>query len=157
VQATRNIYEQQYQMALFLERYYADSTVALNDIGTSSLLSGAEILDLYGLASIDVARLRLARAYGPAAMARLASERDVDIAIVFDSWLADWGGVPKEWTRVATWSIRNNIVCGDPIVTFYAVKPGETERLRENLRLFADRLPRGVRVEWEPEPPNARR
>jgi hypothetical protein len=157
VQATHNIYEQQYQMALFLEQYYKQRGVALNDIGTSSFLSGARILDVYGLASIEVARLKLARAFGPESLARLAASQGVEVAIVFDSWLGDWGGVPKEWTRIAEWSIRNNIVCGDPTVTFYAVRPGEASALRENLRAFSSRLPRGVRVTWEPERADARR
>jgi hypothetical protein len=157
VQATRNIYEQQYQMALFLERYYRTRAVALNDIGTSSFLSGTRILDVYGLASIDVARLKLSRSFGPATLARLADERGVEVAIVFDSWLGDWGGVPPQWTKVAEWSIRNNIVCGDPVVAFYAVRPAATAELRENLRLFERDLPRGVRVAWQPERPNARR
>jgi hypothetical protein len=157
VQATRNIYEQQYQMALFLERYYRTRGVALNDIGTSSFLSGARILDVYGLASIDVARLKLSRSFGPETLARLADERGVEVAIVFDSWLGDWGGVPPQWTKVAEWGIRNNIVCGDPVVAFYAVRPAATAELRENLRLFESQLPRGVRVAWQPERPNARR
>ena len=38
-QCTTNIYEQQYQMGLFVRRYYQNSTVALNDIGAVNFLS----------------------------------------------------------------------------------------------------------------------
>ncbi len=54
-QCTTNIYEQQYQMGLFVRRYYQNSTVALNDIGAVNFLADIHCLDLLGLANAEVA------------------------------------------------------------------------------------------------------
>src|SRR5262249_23223006 len=54
VPATRDIYRQQEQMSRFLARYYPDAHVAANDIGAISYRNDFHLLDLYGLASLQV-------------------------------------------------------------------------------------------------------
>ena len=41
--ASRNIYEQQYQMALFCEEYYSNEGVVINDIGAVSYFSNSYV------------------------------------------------------------------------------------------------------------------
>lgn len=156
VTATRNIYEQQIQMARFLDRHYDGRPVALNDIGAVSYFADVALLDVYGLASLEVARLKLDRAFDSGALHRLVRERDVEIAIVYDAWLAPYGGAPRDWTKVAEWGIRNNVVCGDDRVSFYGVTPEAGARLRERLEAFAAEMPRTVRVTWTAAGPVAR-
>ena len=136
--ATANIYEQQYQMGRFLRRSYPGESVALNDIGAPSYLADVKVLDLVGLANIDVARLKRARLYSPATIDDLARYRDVRLAIVYDRWFPV---LPSGWVRAGTWTIRNNVVVGSDTVTFYATSPGELQTLLGHLREFQRTLP----------------
>lgn len=142
--ATTNIYEQQYQMGLFLQTYYRGEPVAANDIGAVNFLGEVRCLDLWGLTSQDVARARLGHAYDTRAIFELARSAGVHIAIVYTYWFEDLGGLPKEWVEVGSWTIQKNVVTGGDRVTFFAVDPAEEERLRENLRAFSSQLPRDV-------------
>ena len=45
-------------MGQFLQRYYNNETIAANDIGAVSYFSNAGVLDLWGLANIEIARSR---------------------------------------------------------------------------------------------------
>jgi len=142
--ASRNIYEQQIQMASFVHQYYEGTAVAANDIGAINYFADIHCLDLAGLGSRDVADLKRSGHLTPEAIARLCREAHVRIAIVYDSWYHHLGGLPKAWIKCGEWRIQNNIVCGSDIVSFYAVVPDEAEPLRMHLREFAPRLPERV-------------
>ncbi len=47
--ASHNIYEQQYQMAIFLQQFYQGQVVAANDIGAIDYLADFRLVDLAGL------------------------------------------------------------------------------------------------------------
>jgi hypothetical protein len=144
--ATKNIYEQQYQMGRFLKQFYEGQTVALNDIGAATYLADFRCLDLVGLADIDVARKKLAGYYVSDDIEEIVRERGVRIAIVYDYQLERRGGVPPGWLRAGSWTIRRSVVVGNPTVAFYAVDPAALPALVSNLRVFRPELPRGVRV-----------
>ena len=57
-QAMTNIYEQPYQMGLFLKRFYKGVGVAANDIGAINYLADINCLDLWGIGSREVARMK---------------------------------------------------------------------------------------------------
>jgi len=141
--ACRNIYEQQYQMGLFLKNFYPEASIAANDIGAVSFLGDVHLLDLVGLASIDVLKSKTEGSYTTQQINQLSKRRDVALAIVYDTWfrLEDLEGVPSEWIKVGDWKISDNVVCGGNVVSFYAVKASEKERLIYNLRLFSYMLP----------------
>lgn len=141
VPATRNTYDQQYQMATFLQTYYQGEAVALNDIGATNYLADIRTLDLLGLGSAEITRAKLRRQYRTSTIEDLARRKDVKIALIYSGWFENEGGVPTNWTRVGQWTIPNCVVSGNPTVTFYAVQPGETERLKHNLKDFSSRLP----------------
>jgi hypothetical protein len=144
--ACRNIYEQQYQMGLFLQRFYPKSAVAVNDIGAVSFLGDVHILDLVGLANADVLQLKMEGSYTTQQIYQLSRTKDVTIAIVYEPWfrLENLQGVPSEWKKVGVWKINDNIVCGCDVVSFYAVKTSEQEHLMHNLHLFSSMLPKSV-------------
>jgi hypothetical protein len=138
-QATTNIYEQQYQMGLFLGRFYEGQSIALNDIGAPSFLGHIDCLDLAGLADMDVAKRLLGGLYESEDVRDIADARAVRIAIVYDSW---WGNrIPANWRRAATWTVQNNVVLGSNTVTFYSVRPEELGPLRAHLTEFSRELP----------------
>ena len=141
-QCTTSIFEQQYQMGLFVREYYQNSSVALNDIGAVDYLADIHLLDLWGLASLQVAKARRNHQFTAAEVASFSSQAQVKIAIIYDAWFA--GVVPPEWIRVGTWTIRNNLVAGNDTVSFYAVDPAEAGHLTQCLRDFSVQLPSDV-------------
>ena len=141
-QCTTNIYEQQYQMALFIRKNYQGASVALNDVGAVDYLADIHCLDLWGLATLPVAKARRNHHYGAEEIAALSRQAQVKIAIIYDDWFA--GSVPPDWRRVGTWTIRNNIVAGGDTVSIYAVQPEETPHLVQSLRDFYFQLPSDV-------------
>jgi hypothetical protein len=139
--AAKNIGEQQYQMARFLDHYYHGSPVAANDIGAINFVADIDCLDLWGLSDVNIARLRMANRYNSAAMDRIAQQRGMKIAVVYDDWYTPYGGVPRSWIKAGEWTIPDNTICGDKTVSFYAVNPGEWESLHERLIEFSRELP----------------
>jgi hypothetical protein len=144
--ACRNTYEQQYQMGLFLRKYYMNASVAVNDIGAVTFLSDIHLLDLVGLANIDVLKLKTEDAYTTQNIGHLSRDKNIVLAIVYDEWfqLEDLEGLPPEWIKVGNWKIQNNVICGGDAVSFYSVKTSEKDQLVCNLRLFSNLLPLSV-------------
>lgn len=141
-QCTTNIYEQQYQMGLFVRQYYQGSGVALNDIGAVNFLADIHCLDLWGLANVEVAAEKRKHTYQVLDIDRLSKQAGTRIAMIYDNWFT--GGLPPEWIRVGRWTIQNNVIVGGETVSFYAVNPAEAPRLSESLTDFSSRLPADV-------------
>jgi hypothetical protein len=153
--AAGNIYQQQYQMARFIRQYYSGSTVALNDIGAVNFMARIDCLDLSGLDDARAFALLRTNQYDADAVSRLAEDRKVRIALIYEELfcrnpgLISVGrplGLPKTWLRVAEWTISNNVVCGGNTVSFFATSPEEARLLRSNLIEFAPQLPKSVMV-----------
>jgi len=142
--AVGNIYEQQIQMGRFLARFYPEESVAANDIGAIDWLADLRMLDLWGLASRDVAQAKLTGRYTTAGIAELARARGVRVAVIYERWLDAAGGVPPDWVRAGRWRVARNVVLGDRTVAFYAVDPAEAVPLADHLRAFTPELPPGV-------------
>lgn len=142
--ATTNIYEQQYQMGLFLKQFYKGADVAANDIGAINYLADIHCLDLWGLGSKEVARMKKeGNYYQTERISDLTRTQGVKIAIIYDHWFKD--AIPLQWIKVGEWKISNNVVCGDDTVSFYAIDPSEEKNLINCLRQFAPQLPRSVK------------
>ncbi len=141
VPATENIYQQQYQMGQFLRQYYPGTTVALNDIGVVSYVADVHLIDLIGLANMDIARARQTGTYTPQRIGEIAA--NANFAIVYNTWFTQ--GIPEGWRAVGSWRLTmNNIVLGDSTVTFYAINPSIENRLTADLLDYSARLPAGV-------------
>ncbi|MGD0575793.1 MAG: hypothetical protein ABSB61_10580, partial [Anaerolineales bacterium] len=143
--ASRNIYGQQQQMALFLKEHYSGQAVAANDIGAIDFYSNLHLMDLFGLASREVALDKLDGQWNSKAIAAISDRGGTVIAVVFDSWFVSTG-LPPSWIKVAEWTIEDNVVCGSDTVSWYGVGRGNAEALASNLRNFEPQLPRQVTV-----------
>lgn len=148
--AMREIAMQQVEMAEFLARFYPGRAVAANDIGVISWYSDVTLLDLWGLANVETAKMLMRGDPDPREIVRLAAERHVAIAVVYDEVLGPRGpngrvAPPPGWIKVANWKLDHNIVVGNLEVCFYAVTPEEEAPLREHLEEFAAGLPAEVR------------
>jgi hypothetical protein len=142
--ATVNIFEQQYQMGLFLKEFYTGEAVAVNDVGAINYLADVKCLDLVGLATLEVAEAKIHGRYHTREIATLTEARGTRIAIVYKDWYEPLGGLPPEWLFIGSWSIKKNVVCARPEVQFYAVAADEQLELLHNLVDFSERLPETV-------------
>lgn len=145
-QACVNIYEQQFQMSKFFSRYYNDQSVAANDIGALTFYKDGNNLDLWGLGNTVVARSRKENYCTPAFLDSLSRKTNTSVAVVYDSWFSD--SLLRRWNKVATWQIRNNVICGDDIVSFYAIDKAVKPSLQENLKEYQAKLPPDVTVKY---------
>jgi hypothetical protein len=142
--ASSEIYRQQYQMGLFLRRFFDHRHVAANDIGAIDYLAAIDSFDLAGLGDIQVARARLAGRYDTRAIDRLTRAHGVELAILYDKWFEPFGGLPREWIEVGAWTLADTVVVGGATVSFYAVGPRLAGALTASLRAFSSQLPAGV-------------
>ncbi|WP_141508998.1 hypothetical protein [Candidatus Chloroploca asiatica] len=144
--ATNNIYQQQYQMGLFLKRFYQGRSVAVNDIGAVTYLADIHLLDLWGLGSLEPAIMKMEERYSSQEILRLTQSENVVVAIVYDSWFQNGtvNRTPQQWVRVGQWTINHQVVAADDTVSIYAVRPSEVESLANNLKRFSVELPSTV-------------
>jgi len=142
--AVKNIYEQQYQMGLFLHGLPAGSTVMANDIGAIAYVADVRLIDLYGLATQETARARREGRVDRELLARLAAPAAPAAVVIYRSWFAD--AIPPDWIQVATWKVPEEVVVADRTVTFYATRPAEAALLARALDAFQARLPPTVIV-----------
>jgi hypothetical protein len=141
-----NIFEQQYQMAKFLRTYYNNDAIAANDIGAITFFKEEKPLDLVGLTSIKVARSKKNNYFSPAFLDSLSRSEHVALAVLYDSWFSD--SLLVRWDKVATWTISKNVICGDSVVSFYAIDKDRIPLLKRNLQLYQPVLPAGVSVKY---------
>jgi hypothetical protein len=141
-----NIYQQQYQMGRFLHTYYDQDVIAANDIGAVSFFTSGPNIDLWGLGNIKVARSRKKGYWTPDFLDSLCRENRAEAAVLYEKWFSD--SLLRRWTKVATWQIRNNVICGDDTVSFFSIEKEKGPLLKKNLQEFEGRLPAGVTVRY---------
>jgi hypothetical protein len=140
--AVGNVFEQQYQMGLFFQAAYPDVPIAVNDIGAVSWLSTSPIVDVYGLATQEVADMKRHGEWNAEALESLATQRGVKAAAVYERVLAPL--IPQSWILIGEWQIRNNVAVSEDTVGFYAPSSADVPRLQGALEAFAPRLPASV-------------
>jgi hypothetical protein len=140
--AMRNVFEQQYQLATFLQRTYPQVGVALNDIGAVSFLATSRIVDIVGLATQDVANLKRHRRLDRNALEVLVRTGDVEAIAIYEDVFAPI--IPASWILVGEWTISNNVAVSEDTVGFYAPTAHEATRLGRALDEYAPMLPRAV-------------
>lgn len=138
-QACINIYEQQYQVANFLRRYFNREHVAANDIGAMSFYTEVNMLDLWGLGNIEVARSKKGGYWTPGFLDSLARKRKTKFAVVYDEWFAP--ELLSGWKKAGSWTILNNVICGGETVSFYITDPACEQQLRKALEEHKAALP----------------
>jgi hypothetical protein len=144
--ACRNIYEQQVQSARFLAEAFPDERVAVNDIGAVVWGGSERVVDLVGLATLEIAKakgLKLDEKPSAADIVRLTE--GVKVAIVYERWFR--GVLPPSWVRVGRWHIEKNRSCAFPVVGIYAASTDDYPRVIAALREFSKKLPGTVREE----------
>ncbi len=118
--ASAGIYDQQYQMRRFAQDFYREP-VGVNDLGLVSYGNSHYVLDLVGLGSEEVRKLRSNKSFSRAAMEQLTNEHDIGLVMIYDSWFPD--GIPASWARIAT-LLTPRGASSKSTVTFYATPIG---------------------------------
>ena len=147
-EASRKIFEQQYQMGQFVRQFYRGQSVAVNDIGAVSYFGEPRLIDLCGIGSIDVAKERVKGYLSQGQIAHLTIDRNAKIAILYASAFKNGSfateGLPSQWKVVGTWTDTDTVFTDEATVSFFAVDPAEEARLINGLRQFASQLPPSV-------------
>ncbi|MEP6747133.1 MAG: hypothetical protein ABJB86_05390 [Bacteroidota bacterium] len=146
IRAIYNIYEQQYQMGLFLKQYYKEQTVAANDVGAISYFADLNTIDMWGLGNNEVAQARKQGYWTNDFLRKLVAGKHTRVAVMYDSWFDK--DLTNQWIKVATWQMPYNYICGDIYVTFYGINQSEATLLKTNLSSFAPQLPGDIQVEY---------
>ena len=141
-QVTTNIYDQQYQMARFLRDYYQGTTVAANDIGAINVLADIKCLDVFGLASMEVAKAKLENTYNARRIYEMGKDSNAQIAIVYDEGCTV-RRAPPQWMWGRRMAHQINLICASDRVQFYAINPSEAVNLAPTWNAFRS-LPPGV-------------
>jgi hypothetical protein len=134
-----NIYEQQVQTALFVRQYYDDAVVAAIDVGAIAYYSNCRLQDLWGLGTMDFARLKLQNRYGPDEVDSVCRKLSVEIALIYGYPIREHG-----WRKAESWAIQDNRVCARDTVDFFALHEDSFQKLRSNLGQFRSQLPERV-------------
>lgn len=137
--ACRNIYDQQYQMASFIKRFFPRECVALNDIGLVCYLVEPPLFDMVGLATQPVVTAKRRGEYDQKKVDELTRAHGVQLALIYDAWYG--GKIPAQWVRVGQWRALNNYICASDTISIYAVNPQLAPRLIESLRTFGKDMP----------------
>jgi hypothetical protein len=145
-------YDQRYQVARFLDRYYDGEPVATGELGYVSLFHEGPVTDIFGLGDREVL-LEWERVHHEVPEASywrdLMVRRDVDVVVVYPSTFGSQ--VPREWIGVGRLDIgREELTSPDRTMTFYATVPEAVDYLQESLGEFSDDLPDGSTIELNP-------
>jgi hypothetical protein len=93
-----------------------------------------------------VARSKKNKTWTPDFLDSLCRKDHAETAVVYEKWFSD--SLLHRWTKVATWQIPNNVICGDDTVSFFAIGVGQGGGLKKNLQQFEPQLPAGVVVKY---------
>jgi hypothetical protein len=143
--AADNTYQQRYQAALFVQRYYQGRPLATSELGYISLLHQGPITDLLGLGDYDVLKHRKHGTDDQAFYADLARRRQFPIAIYYPIALSVFPNrTPPTWFLVATWNLDEPLISAYYSLQFWATSASAARELRADLADNTHRLPRHI-------------
>jgi len=140
--AAQNIYQQQYQMHRFAVEYWKQP-IAVNDLGWVSYNNSSYVLDLYGLGSEEVRRLRMTGGEGSDAaktLFTLVERRHVLLIMIYDNW---FNKIPAAWQKVAILNTSQVTAASDK-VSFYITPAAPRTHVLDLLHKFGKTLPKGA-------------
>ncbi|MEJ5166023.1 MAG: hypothetical protein WHV67_03225, partial [Thermoanaerobaculia bacterium] len=140
--ASKNIYQQQIQMAKFLQKYYKDDWVAVNDIGAVCYFK-EKILDIWGLGDVEIIERMLKKSYTLDFLNDKLKRNSVKVMVVYKKIFEYFGGFPEDFVLVGEWQIRNSRVCAYDTISFFSRKEEESNLIR-NLKEYSFVLPKEV-------------
>ncbi len=141
---SRNVYEQQYQIAKFLKKNYNNSTVILSDIGCTTYFTDIKLIDLMSIGSIEPIKLRLVNKFNSEEINKLAKRKNAEIAILNKDLFKNL--IPNDWIEIETWKNNANLEYNMDKITFYSANSENTVILLFNLEEFSKELPENIEI-----------
>ncbi|MCX6020057.1 MAG: hypothetical protein NTZ50_16450 [Chloroflexi bacterium] len=138
--ASRNIYQQQYQMHRFATQFFSQRG-AVNDLGWVSFQNDQYVLDLYGLGSEAVRTLKATKRLNAKTIEALTKEKNIAYAMLYEIWFSE--KIPPTWCRMAVLH-TSKVSTADGNVSFYSITSSQRSSMREALTRFASALPAGA-------------
>ena len=135
--AANGIYNQQYQMHRFATAYFAEP-VAVNDIGYVSFRNENYVLDLWGLGSEEIRRLRAQDVYDAGRVATMARRHEITYAMVYEDWFGE--RIPDAWCHIADLYAPAPTAARDE-VSIYLVNRAKESAMRDAIAHFVPTLP----------------
>lgn len=146
VPASYGLFRQQYQMAHLIPACVGDSGVVINDIGAISFFNdNLRIVDLFALASNEVMEAKHRGEFNQAFIARIAREKDCEMAVVYEKFFKKNGGIPEAWRKLAVWKTTDSRQ-GDDQVEIYAIDLDKLPEIEKGLRTYP--VPGDVKVDY---------
>jgi|GEM_PF-3537262 len=115
--ASKNIYDQQIQMAMLVKTLPTNANIAVNDIGAVSYYNENSFLDLYGIASPEVFSLKKSNKYNSKNIDSLLLVKNIDFLLIYTSWFNDT--IFSDFKQIGSIHLTNNVVCGDTTVAIF--------------------------------------
>gem|GEM_PF-2895224 len=143
--AVKEYHNQQYQMAHFIKDNAPGINIAANDIGMISYFSENKVVDLWGVANIEVAKAMLDKSYSTNTISEVSKKENVRMAILYEHWFDEFGGLPSYWIKIGEWSMTNvPLFLGSGTVSFYCMNSEDADNYRTKLKDFSIILPKSV-------------
>jgi len=140
-------HNQQYQMAKFVKLYAKDMNVGLNDIGMVSYYTNNKIVDLWGVANVEVVRWMRNGSYSTSVIDELAKKENMRLVICYQPWFEQYGGLPPSWSKLADWTMEDyNFFLGNSTVSIFSVNKEDEDYLKEKLKEFSEKMPASITV-----------
>jgi hypothetical protein len=134
-----NIYNQQYQMGLLVQRLGVRSIV-VNDIGAVGWMNpGVYLFDVVGLASPEVLEHRRCCPDDAKWLEEATDRHGVELILVYDNWVR---ARPEKWTKIGVLHLADKLVTpAGANVSIYTPNPKAAETLAFRVAAFATSLP----------------
>jgi len=140
-----NTYEQSFQAAKFVQRYYHHAPVITDYIGVTSYFSEGKKIDLIsGIGYTEIARSREGNFYRAEYADFIVQQEKPALAIIPENKY----GYPllQHWKKVADWYTNNISVFRDDHISFYALDSARAPELKRTLQAFEPSLPTAIKV-----------
>lgn len=139
--AAKSILDQQGEMSRFVTEFY-QAPVAVNDLGFVAWRNPYYVLDLVGLGSNEILKMKIAGNFSMASVTALVDRHDIGLAMIYH-WIPSGTG----WEQVASLHLLTpRVAPADSVVYFYRTSRGSPQKIEDALRRFQATAPSGELV-----------
>lgn len=140
--AAFGIYAQQYQMHRFATEFFP-KTVAINDLGWISYKNDTHVVDLWGLGSEEVRKLKAEQGIRAEWMDAIVREKGAVYAMIYDFWFERQ--VPTNWCKIGELTAPS-VFAGHDTVSLYLIDLDAEAELTAALAEFSTTVPAETQV-----------